>query len=267
MAGKKRNQMTAQPASTFEACAFRKERVVYSGLPMPPAIIEARGVSKEYLRGGQRVLALSEVSLSVAPGDFVAILGPAGSGKSTFANLLDGMERPSGGTYRLDGEQVGLLDGAGVADVCSRKIGFVCGLSGLHGLPTRLTVERVVEQPLLRRCVPPEERRQQVQCVLAQLGVESCAQMRAGELGREQQQRVAIAQALVHRPAILLADEPTNALSSRESERILSILQALNSQGLTIVMATHDLHAARYAQRVVRLLQGRVESDQLNARL
>jgi putative ABC transport system ATP-binding protein len=228
-------------------------------------LIEVQGLCKVYGQGDIAVTALCEVDAVVHEGEFVAVMGPSGSGKSTLMNILGCLDRPTEGTYVLDGEDVSQLSKDQLAGVRNRKIGFV--FQSYNLLP-RLTAAKNVMVPLLyngARQKTDAERHQRAVKVLESVGLGDRTHHRPNELSGGQQQRVAIARALVNEPSILLADEPTGNLDSRSGEEIMNLLDELHRGGATIVMVTHELSIAEHAQRVIYLLDGKIVSDQLHA--
>lgn len=219
-------------------------------------------VTKVY-NSGRGVTALREASLSIAAGEYVAIMGPSGSGKSTLMNILGCLDRPTSGSYTLDGTDVARLPDDALARIRNETIGFVFQTFNL--LP-RCTALRNVELPLVYRGVAPLERRQRATDILTQVGLGDRSGHRPSQLSGGQQQRVAIARALVGNPAFILADEPTGNLDSRSGQEILAVFGRLSRQGITIVLVTHDERVARHTGRLVRLLDGRIVSDEVNPR-
>lgn len=227
---------------------------------MGELIVRVEDVSKVYTMGEQRVEALKTVSLEVETGDFVAIMGASGSGKSTFMNILGCLDTPTSGTYWLQGENVRGLMKRDLAAVRNRKIGFV--FQGFN-LLARTTALENVELPLIYAKVPAAVRKEKSLAALALVGLADRAGHTGNQLSGGQQQRVAIARALVNDPAIILADEPTGNLDSVTSVEIMSIFQKLNSRGSTIIMVTHEPEIAAFTKRNVVFRDGQILSDLL----
>jgi putative ABC transport system ATP-binding protein len=223
------------------------------------SVIEAHGLTRVYRAGANEVRALDGIDLSVERGEMLAIMGASGSGKSTLMNLLGCLDRPTAGTYALDGTRVDRLSRDQLADVRNRKIGFV--FQGFNLLPRTSAVENV-ELPLL---YDRSDRRLATHRLateaLARVGLADRLTHEPSELSGGQLQRVAIARALVTQPAILLADEPTGNLDSRTSVEVMSLFQALNDEGMTILLVTHEHDIAAHARRVVEIRDGRVIGD------
>jgi putative ABC transport system ATP-binding protein len=226
---------------------------------MEAPLIELDRVEKDYETGDVVVRALVDVNLRVARGEFVAIVGTSGSGKSTMMNILGCLDRPTRGRYRLDRVDVGSRSSDARAIVRNRMIGFV--FQG-YNLLSRSTALENVELPLVYRGVSRRERRERAAAALHEVGLESRMQHTPNQLSGGQQQRVAIARALVTSPRVLLADEPTGNLDSRTSYEVLALLQRLNRQsGITIVLVTHEPDIAACTSRIVTMRDGRVRSD------
>jgi putative ABC transport system ATP-binding protein len=226
-----------------------------------PHLIETRELVKDYVMGNNHVYALHGVSLNIDEGEFVAIMGASGSGKSTFMNLLGCLDRPTSGEYLLAGEKVSELDADRLAVIRNKRIGFVFQQFNL--LP-RTTALDNVELPLLYSSVAPAERHQRALQRLSQVGLAQRTDHHPAQLSGGQQQRVAIARALVNNPSLILADEPTGALDSHTSIEIMALLQELNRQGMTIVVVTHEPDVAAFASRMITFRDGRVMSDHPN---
>ena len=222
------------------------------------ALIQIEDLWKVYRAGDLELTALREVTLSIQPGEFVALMGPSGSGKSTLMNLLGCLDRPTRGRYRLDGTDVAELGSDARAALRNRKIGFV--FQGFN-LLARSTALENVELPLLYGGLPAAERRSRAAAALTRVGLGDRLQSRPVQLSGGQQQRVAIARALVMRPPLILADEPTGNLDSRTSYEIMALLQELNAGGLTVVLVTHEADVAHCARRLLLFRDGRLRSD------
>ncbi|MDM7854447.1 ABC transporter ATP-binding protein [Cellulomonas alba] len=231
----------------------------WASAPAEP-VIELEGVTKTYRTGTVEFQALRGVDLRIGVGEYVAIMGPSGSGKSTLMNLLGCLDTLTTGTYRLAGEDVGELDEIDLAEIRNRRIGFVFQQFNL--LPS-LPAWRNVELPLVYGHVPAAERRRRALEALDRVGLADRARNRPGELSGGQQQRVAVARALVGEPALVLADEPTGNLDSVSTADVLSLLDDLHTAGSTIVLITHEADVARRAERVVRVMDGLIQSDEV----
>jgi putative ABC transport system ATP-binding protein len=215
-------------------------------------LLRLRGVGKVY-EGEQPVVGLEDVDLDIFPGDFLAVMGPSGSGKSTLMNILGCLDVPTSGTYEIKGMPVTTLSQEALAAMRNREIGFIFQV--FHLLP-RYTALRNVELPLLYAGVGREERTRRALEALRAVGVEDRKSHLSNQLSGGQKQKVAIARALVNRPSLLLADEPTGNLDSKSGEELLAILTHLNASGATIVLVTHDLAIARNARRIVYIIDG-----------
>jgi len=232
----------------------------HNAVSVPAAVIAVRDLTKTYILGGKTsVPALRGVTLEVYPGEFVAIMGPSGSGKSTFMNLLGCLDRPTSGEYWLAGNLVSRLSSDRLASMRNQLIGFVFQGFNLLG---RATALRNVTLPMIYAGLSRRERESRARKVLELVGLGGRVNHKPAELSGGQQQRVAIARALINGPALLLADEPTGNLDSHTSVEIMGVLQALNEQGLTIVLVTHDINIAQYAKRQVAFLDGRIVRDE-----
>jgi putative ABC transport system ATP-binding protein len=237
-----------------------QSRRTSSGAASAP-VIDIRNVQKIYDSGAIRVHALNNVTLRVDRGEFVAIMGASGSGKSTLMNLLGCLDRPTRGSYYLDGRDVSRLGKDERADIRNRKIGFV--FQGFNLLRRTSALENV-ELPLIYAGLPAADRARRSRRALAAVGLADRQDSHPNQLSGGQQQRVAIARALVNHPSLLLADEPTGNLDSRTSIEILGVFQRLNREsGITIVLVTHEPDIAQFAGRVVTMRDGRIIHDQL----
>lgn len=221
-------------------------------------MIEMEQVRKEYQSGEQAVKALDGISLSIAENDYVAIMGPSGSGKSTLMNIIGCLDTPTGGTYSLDGERVDSLSDERLSRIRGRKIGFV--FQSFHLLP-RLTALENVALPLVYAGVPRARREERAREALARVGLSHRMTHLPGSMSGGQRQRVAVARALIAHPSIILADEPTGNLDTATSEEIMQLFGEIHRSGNTVILVTHEEDIARYAHRIVRLRDGRIESD------
>ena len=224
----------------------------------PSTLIDLSGITKVYRMGDVEVHALAHVNLSIAPGEFVAIMGSSGSGKSTLMNVLGCLDRPTTGSYHLAGRDVARLDRDDLAQIRNRTIGFVFQS---FNLLTRTSALENVELPLLYAGVGTRERHRRAAAALARVGLSQRAHHHPNQMSGGQQQRVAIARAIVGEPALILADEPTGNLDSVTSIEIMALFQELNRAGMTIVVVTHEEDIAEYTSRVVSMRDGRILHD------
>ncbi len=217
-------------------------------------VAELRGISKIYGSGDLEVKALDQLNLTVQEGDYLAVMGASGSGKSTAMNILGCLDRPTSGTYRLNGTAVEQLDDDALADVRNRSLGFV--FQQFHLLGHASAMENVM-LPMIYAGVPREERIERAQSALRRVGLAQRLENKPNQLSGGQQQRVAIARAIINRPSLLLADEPTGALDSSTTAEVLELFDELHQQGITLVMVTHEDDVAARAQRIARFQDGR----------
>ena len=222
-------------------------------------VIAIDDVTKVYTMGKIQVHALCGVSLTIDRGEYVAIVGASGSGKSTLMNVIGLLDRPTAGSYAINGVEAARLSKGRLADLRNREIGFV--FQRFHLLP-RTTAQRQVELPLFYAGVAGAQAKRRALEALAQVGLGDRSGHRPDELSGGQQQRVAIARALVTRPSILLADEPTGALDSRTGKEVMALFQELNDAGITVIVVTHDMTVAHQARRVITLRDGEIVGDE-----
>jgi putative ABC transport system ATP-binding protein len=223
-----------------------------------PSIIKMQALCKFYEMGDQVVRALDSINLEFRLNDYTAIMGPSGSGKSTLMNIIGCLDTPTSGTYELNGQQVAEMDDDELARIRNREIGFVFQTFNL--LP-RLNCLRNVELPLIYAGVSPDEREERANKALVRVGLGDRIMHKPAELSGGQIQRVAIARALINNPSIILADEPTGNLDTATSKDIMKIFGALSEAGNTIILITHEEDIARYTRRIIRLRDGKIESD------
>jgi putative ABC transport system ATP-binding protein len=227
---------------------------------MGRAVIHTEGLTKDYAMGAETVHALREIDMEIQRNEYVAIMGPSGSGKSTLMNLIGCLDTPTAGEYWLNNTPVARLNDDQLAAIRNREIGFVFQTFNL--LP-RATALHNVELPLIYGGTSARERRQRAEHVLEQVGLADRMHHRPAELSGGQRQRVAVARALVNSPAILLADEPTGNLDSRTGADIMALFDDLHASGQTILLVTHEHDVAQHAHRRITLLDGMIESDEL----
>jgi putative ABC transport system ATP-binding protein len=221
-------------------------------------VISLTDIRRVFIMGDQQFAALKGISFDVAPGEFVAIMGASGSGKSTCMNVLGCLDRPTSGSYLLDGVDVGGMNANQLAEIRNRKLGFV--FQGFNLLARTPAVENV-ELPLIYAGIPPKDRRGKSLAAMEMVGLAGKENNHPSQLSGGQQQRVAIARALVNDPAVILADEPTGNLDSSTSEEIMTLFTALNKQGITIIMVTHEPDVAAYAGRRITFRDGLIIGD------
>ena len=222
------------------------------------ALIEFQQVCKYYQMGDSTVVAADHISMQINKGEFVAIVGQSGSGKSTCMNIIGCLDVPTSGTYLLGGRDVGQMNKNELAEIRNEMLGFIFQQ---YNLLPKLNLLENVEVPMMYAGVPRSERRERARQVLEQVGLRDKLHHKPNQLSGGQQQRVSIARALVGRPAVILADEPTGALDSHTSREVLGLLQQLHQQGNTVVLITHDNSIAVQAQRIIRLEDGHVVYD------
>ena len=222
-------------------------------------VISAEQIVKIYNVGEIEVPALRGVSISIAPGEFVAIMGASGSGKSTFMNIVGCLDRPTRGRYLLEGRDVSSLNRDRLAEIRNKRIGFVFQN---FNLLSRTTALENVELPMLYNGTPIKQREEKARVALKSVGLEGREKQYTNKLSGGEQQRVAIARALVNDPSIILADEPTGNLDSRTSVEVMGIFQNLNQKGITIVLVTHEKDIANFAQRNITFKDGKIVKDQ-----
>ena len=222
------------------------------------AIIELNGINKTYQGNAQEVRALKEITLKLEVGDFVAVVGPSGCGKTTLMNVLGCLDQPTGGSYKLNGQETSGLADDDLAEIRNKQIGFV--FQSFNLLPRTTALENVMLPYLYSDGTVNPERAEQL---LRRVGLGDRLKSWPNQLSGGQQQRVAIARALANNPALVLADEPTGQLDTQASGEILTLLEELNREGTTIVMVTHDLDVAAHARRVITLKDGEILSDEV----
>jgi putative ABC transport system ATP-binding protein len=226
------------------------------------SLIRLDKISRRYQMGGETIHALREVTLTIGRGEYVAIMGPSGSGKSTLMNLIGCLDTPTSGTYELNGTDVSDMDDNQLAEVRNREIGFVFQT---FNLLARSNALHNVELPLIYAGLDAEERRRVALEAIENVGLTDRMHHKPNELSGGQRQRVAVARALVNKPSILLADEPTGNLDSRTGEEIMALFEQLSRKGNTIILVTHEEDIARHARRILRIRDGLIASDEQRA--
>lgn len=225
-------------------------------------MIKLHQICRDFKVGDQIVHALDDINLEIAAGEYVSIMGPSGSGKSTLLNLIGLLDRPTGGQYLLNNEDVTTLNDVEQAATRNRQIGFV--FQAFHLVP-RLTAAENVELPLILAGMPPQERKQRVAHTLEALHLTDRAHHKPDQLSGGQRQRVAIARATVTEPKVLLADEPTGNLDHKSGQDVINVLESLNRRGITLLVVTHDLEVGERARRQLKMRDGQIVSNQLQA--
>jgi putative ABC transport system ATP-binding protein len=226
------------------------------------ALLDLKNISKKYVIGTETIHALRTITLSIHKGEYVALMGPSGSGKSTLMNIVGCLDTPSGGAYSLNGKEVSKMDDNELADIRNKEIGFVFQTFNL--IPRSSALDNVA-LPLVYAGLRKQQRIEKATAVLTDVGLGDRILHKPNELSGGQRQRVALARALVNSPSIILADEPTGNLDSKTSEEIMALFEEIHQKGNTIIVVTHEEDIAQHAHRIVRLKDGLVESDQVNA--
>ena len=227
-------------------------------MPTTDAILQLRGITRDFILGSQTVHVLKGIDLDIAKNEYVALMGPSGSGKSTLMNLLGCLDTPTSGSYELNGTDVSSLNDNALAEIRNSEIGFVFQTFNL--LPRSTALENVA-LPLVYAGLSKEDRLARAAEVLDQVGLSDRMDHRPNQLSGGQRQRVAVARALVNRPALILADEPTGNLDSKTSLEIMKLFDEIQAAGNTVVLVTHEEDIAQYAKRVIRLVDGNIHSD------
>ena len=227
-------------------------------MPTTDAILQLRGITRDFKLGAQTVHVLKGIDLDISKNEYVALMGPSGSGKSTLMNLLGCLDTPTGGSYELNGTDVSSLNDNALAEIRNSEIGFVFQTFNL--LPRSTALENVA-LPLVYAGLSKEERLARAAEVLNQVGLSDRMDHRPNQLSGGQRQRVAVARALVNKPALILADEPTGNLDSKTSVEIMKLFDDIQAAGNTVVLVTHEEDIAQHAKRVIRLVDGNIDSD------
>ena len=227
-------------------------------MPTTDAILQLRGITRDFKLGAQTVHVLKGIDLDISKNEYVALMGPSGSGKSTLMNLLGCLDTPTSGSYELNGTDVSSLNDNALAEIRNSEIGFVFQTFNL--LPRSTALENVA-LPLVYAGLSKEERLSRAAEVLEQVGLADRMDHRPNQLSGGQRQRVAVARALVNKPALILADEPTGNLDSKTSIEIMKLFDDIQAAGNTVVLVTHEEDIAQHAKRVIRLVDGNIDSD------
>jgi len=225
-------------------------------------MIQLDNIQRDFQVGDQTVHALDHINLQIEPAEYVSVMGPSGSGKSTLLNMLGLLDHPSSGRYLLNGQNVTDLDEQQLANTRNRLIGFV--FQAFHLIP-RLSARENIELPLILSAIEPAQRRKRVDAALQAMSLTDRAEHKPDQLSGGQRQRVAIARATITEPSVLLADEPTGNLDQKSGEDVINTLESLNARGITLIVVTHDSHLGKRATRAIKMLDGRIQSDQRNS--
>ncbi len=225
------------------------------------ALLELKNISKRYTIGTEEVNALRAIDLNIEKGEYVALMGPSGSGKSTLMNIIGCLDTPTNGTYILNGKQVNMMTENELAGIRNKEIGFIFQTFNL--IPRSNALDNVA-LPLVYAGLKREERLQKAEMALQNVGLGDRIKHKPNELSGGQRQRVAVARALVNTPSIILADEPTGNLDSKTSEEIMTLFEEIHQNGNTIIVVTHEEDIAMHAHRIVRIKDGKIESDSQN---
>jgi putative ABC transport system ATP-binding protein len=224
-------------------------------------LIQISNIKRDFILGNETIYVLKGIDLQINKGEYVALMGPSGSGKSTLMNILGCLDTPTSGTYILNGKDVSQMHDDDLADVRNKEIGFVFQTFNL--LPRTTALDNVA-LPMIYAGYPKSERNKRATEVLTQVGLDDRMDHQPNQLSGGQRQRVAVARALVNKPSIILADEPTGNLDSKTSEEIMKLFGDIHSSGNTVILVTHEEDIAKYAHRIIRLRDGVIESDKLN---